>query len=376
MLSFAPTTTAAGAPLAAALAPRRAPGGLAALQRSFGNQAVQRALRDSESPEELDPGESADQDAGTDAGTRPAPAAPSPPPSTAPATPAAPPSTPSAPPTAPPAAPAVSVTLPAHVRAPSSPAGMPDRIPPRVDTEASVAITGLAASALPVTLSIDGASAASGTATINGAATVDLRASATVKLRGATQTTPGNAGNLTLVANQGANRLAATPGFSVAAIPQNWSVSFNSLITGTALGIAVNNAWESDSGVVADLDEAQRSEQVQYGTGTGALAGFTGLNSGYRAANHSPIVDRHSTGRGWLTGVGHIQAEQVFIFMDNRTGAVDIPARNSGFHLIRDITAPSPGALALTMTKAGAATTANGYSSGAASGSVSRTQAV
>jgi len=347
MLSFAPTTAAARrAPLSAAPAPRRAPGGLAALQRSFGNQAVQRALRDNESPEGVDPTMLSDQDAGTDGGAQPAP------------------------PSAPPPAPAVTVTLPAHIQAASSPAGMPDRIPPRVDTPASITISGLAASAPPVTLSIAGGSANNGTATINGAATAALRASATVQLRGTAQTRPGNAGNLMLVADQGATRLAATPGFSVSAIPQNWSITGAGLVTGTERGIDVNNNWQSDSGVVADLDEASRSEQVQYGVGTGCFAGVTGSNSGYRPANSPPLVDHHAAPLSLLTGPGRILAEQTFIFIDNRTGATDIPARNSGFRLTREVAAPSPGTLTITTTKAGTATSANGFASAAGSGTV------
>jgi hypothetical protein len=71
---------------------------------------------------------------------------------------------------------------------------MPDRIPPRVDTPVDVTIAGLAVPMRDVTLSIAGAGGGNGTATINGAATADLGASATVNLRGVVQTTPGKAG--------------------------------------------------------------------------------------------------------------------------------------------------------------------------------------
>ena len=261
------------------------------------------------------------------------------------------------------------VPLPRHMRGSSSPAGMPDRIPPRVDTPAAVTITGLTVPMQDITLSIEGAGSGNGTATINGAATVDLGVSATVQLRGVDQTAGvGNAGNLRLVASHGGTRLAASAGFSVSSIPQNWSVTLNALVTGPKRGIVVNNNWESDSTDVTDLDKAMRSEQVQYGVGTGCFAGVTRQNSGYIAANSPPLVDSHAAPVELLTGVGSIVAEQTFIFRDDRTGAVDIPARNSGFRLTRNVTVPAPGTLAITTTKTGTATTANGFSSAPGSG--------
>ena len=51
----------------------------------------------------------------------------------------------------------LAVTVPPHVRAPSSPAGMADRIPPRVNTAVHVAVGGLKSGDAPVELSIEGA---------------------------------------------------------------------------------------------------------------------------------------------------------------------------------------------------------------------------
>ncbi len=274
------------------------------------------------------------------------------------------------PPLAPPVATGPTATLPTHIRGASSPAAMPDRIPPRVDTPVAVTITGLTIPMRDVTLSIEGAGGGNGTATINGAATANLGASATVQLRGVNQTDVGKAGNLRLVADHGGTRLAASAGFSVSAIPQNWSVTLNSLVTGPERGIDVNNNWESDSGNVADLDQAQRSEQVQYGTGTGCFAGVTGNNSGYRPANSPPLVDHHAAPVGLLTGPGSIVAEQTFIFKDDRTGAVNIPATRSGFRLTRVVIEPIAGSRFITTTKAGTATSANGFASAAGSGTV------
>ena len=282
-------------------------------------------------------------------------------------------------PVGPPAAPAsINVTVPGRIRAASTPAGMPDRIPPRIDTPVSVGITGWSVPMRNVTISVEGTGGGNGTVTINGANSVDLNSSATVNLRGVNQTGVGNAGRLRLVARQGPVLLASSTGFSVSSIPQNWSVSFHSLITGGRRGIRVNNNWQSDSGNVADLDQAERSEQVQYDAGSGSLAGAGAgaHNSGYLPANNPPLTDSHGAGVGLLTGVGSIAAEQTFIFKDRRTGANNIPARNSGFRITRNITEPTPGNLEITTTKQGTATTANGFASSAGSGSVSRTQAV
>lgn len=262
-----------------------------------------------------------------------------------------------------------------RVQADTSPAGMPDRIPPRVDTVVGVGVVGWHPPLLPVTLRVDGAGGGNGEATINGAATVDVTASTAVNLRGTTQTTPGNAGNLHLVAEQGGARLATSNAFSVSAIPQNFSITFNSLVTGARRGIRVNNHWESDSGVVADLDQAERSEQVEYGAGTGIFAGVTGVNSGYLPAHNPPRVDRHSIAAAALTGAGTLTANQTFIFRDHRTGAADIPVRNSGFLIERRAT-PFLGVVLFTTSKSGAAVTANGFASAAGAGAVSRTQIV
>ena len=115
---------------------------------------------------------------------------------------------------------------------------MPDRIPPRVDTPVGVSITGWAMPMLDVTLPVEGGGGGNGSVTLNGANSVDLNASAIVRLRGVDQTAPGNAGGLRLVARQGTALVASSPGFSVSAIPQNFSVTFNSQInTATMRGL-------------------------------------------------------------------------------------------------------------------------------------------
>jgi hypothetical protein len=253
---------------------------------------------------------------------------------------------------------------------------MPDRIPPRVGTSAAVTVSGIPAGGAGVTVSVAGTGGGNGDVTVNGAPSVVLNADATVTLRGVNQTLPGRAGNLSLVAERGGARLAASAGFSVSAIPQNFSIAFDSLITGARRGIRVLNSWESDSGSVGDLSQAERSEQVQYSAGTGSLAGVVGSNSGFRPAHAPPLADSHALAVAGITTPGALTANQVFIFNDRRTGATNIPCTASGFLINRVITADPAGHLLITTAKFGAAATARGFSSGAGSGSVSRTQAV
>jgi hypothetical protein len=243
----------------------------------------------------------------------------------------------------------------------------------------AISITGWQATMSPIRLSVvRSAGGANGSVTINGANSVDLTASATVQLRGVDQTAPGSADGLRLVATQGSGVLATSQGFSVSSTPRNFSVTFNSQIsTPTMRGLRVNNHWESDSGNVADLDEAERSEQVQYGAASGIWAGVVGGdNSGYLRANNPPRVDSHGTPLVRFTGPGSRIAEQTFTFNDRRTGATDIPATNSGFRLTRTAVLNAAGRIEFTVDKRGAATSANGFASAAGSGSVTRTQII
>ncbi len=274
---------------------------------------------------------------------------------------------------------AVTATLPAHIRATNTPAAMTaDRIPPSKNTAVDVKVSGWHAPLLNVVFSVAGSGGSNGSVTINGAATAEVNADTTVQLRGGTQTAPGNGGNLHLIAELGGVRLATSPGFSVAAIIQDVVISFNSALTGARRGVVVDTTWSSDSGSLADLDQVEFSEQVQYDAGSGVLAGAgaTAQNSGYLPSINAPLTDTHGTPASILTGPGAITAEQVFIFKDARTGANDIPTRNSGFRIRRNVTEPTPGNVSIMTSKAGTATTANGHASAAGAGSVSRTQAV
>lgn len=262
------------------------------------------------------------------------------------------------------------------VRAATTPSGMVDRISPRITEMVNVTVVGNTVGT-PIDLSIQNANASNGEGTINGKATDTITSSSNINIKGTGQTQAGNGGKLSLVAKQGGIVLGTSNLFTIAAIPQKWSIAFDSLITGTKRGIRVNNSWKSDSGVLADLDEVRRSEKVEYGGGTGVFANIkSGNNSGFLSAISSPVTDSHSTPVSLLTGVGTITAKQLFIFNDARTGASNIAAKESGFEITRTATDDGTGNISLTTSKSGAAVSAKGYSSTAASGSVSRTQAV
>ncbi len=266
----------------------------------------------------------------------------------------------------------VSVTIPPKINATTTPEVMlMDRIPPRVDTPASIDVSGLAPIAQPVTLSIDGGSAANGTVTIDGAATKDLRGAATVNLRGGVQTAPGNAGNLRLVASQAGTEIARGAPFSVSAVPQFYSDAFvNDLLAGPRRGVVVQDGWESDSGNVADLDQVDISEQVEVTIETGCFAGGGGVVSGYLPGTVF-TQDTHSSAAATLTAPGHRVAQQTCMFKDKRTGVTDIPMRDSGYLLDRRCIKVGPG-FRFLIKKIGTATTANGVPSGAGRGEIIR----
>ena len=260
----------------------------------------------------------------------------------------------------------VSVIVPVHVRNSDTPAAMTaDRIPPRTKTTLPVMVTpDLGASGLTVSVTAAGQSADNGQLTINGAATASLTKTTDIDLVGTTQTAAtagaggGNAGNLTLVAQVRGQNTVRSGGFSVAAIPQNFSDTFLALINdGTNVGIKVKDTWESDSGVLADLDQAMLSEQVQ-----GTIPGGT---SGYLPANMFS-TDSHTISSAAVKA-GPAQTftfMQVNIFRDLRTGSTNIPMTNSGYIITQRIFKdPANMKFTLETIKKGADTTANGFSS-------------
>jgi len=257
------------------------------------------------------------------------------------------------------------------VDAASSPAGMPERIPPRADTVVGVGVIGFTPPMAPITISVEGRGAANGDLTIDGAATTDIVATSALRLRGTTQTGAGNGGNLRLTAEQGGTRLATSNDFSVSSIPQNWTVTFDSLLTGASRGFVVRDSWESDSGVVADLDETEISEIVDVTSSGGSLAG-PGRVSGFLPGD-TFTTDTHSSPAG-LSSPGFRFSNQVSIFNDRRSGATDITLRNGGYRITRVVFPLPPFGWFFRISKFGSGVTAGGFTSGAGAGSITRIQ--
>jgi peptidoglycan hydrolase-like protein with peptidoglycan-binding domain len=270
---------------------------------------------------------------------------------------------------------AVTLGMPAHIRAPSTPGVMAeDRIPPRVDTDVQVNVAGLGPPLLPVTLSVAGSGGANGDVTIDGAPSLEIFGPVTVHLRGTTQTAPGNGGNLQLVATQGGVELGRSAGFSVSSVPQRYTDVFLSDLTGASRGFVVQDGWESDSGSFADLDGTEISEEVEVTQATGCFAGLGGNVSGYLPGD-SLTQDTHSSATATLTSPGRRIAQQTSKFRDHRAGAADIPMRDAGYLIDRRVVRVG-GVLRFVITKSGKATTANGTPSGQGEGFITRNQAI
>jgi len=157
----------------------------------------------------------------------------------------------------------VSVTFPRDIRNSDTPVGMNDRIPSRVDTLVAVALNpSLTGSGQSVTMAFGRTSADNGGLTINGGATQDITASGFIDLQGTSQTVPGNAGGLHLVARVHGEDALQSAGFSVSAIPVLYRQIGYSLLPGGVLHF--DYAWVSDSGDLADLDQVWVGEYVTY----------------------------------------------------------------------------------------------------------------
>jgi hypothetical protein len=160
-----------------------------------------------------------------------------------------------------------------------------------VDTDVAVQVKVSNPKVSPVILSIQGNGGGNGKVTINGQAELKVTSSTSIKLRGVDQTDPKKGGNLRLVADMDGTRVASSNGFSVSAIPQNWSNGFLRIIPhdeGPYLGIEVQDMWESDSGPknIADLDQVRISESIELTTKTGAFSDVTEENM--KTSNYFP----------------------------------------------------------------------------------------
>ncbi len=290
----------------------------------------------------------------------------------------------------------VNIVIPTVTNA-DTPSGMPNRIPPTATTQIQVTVQpNLTGSPFNIVVAKLNNNTTNGDFTIAGGASQTITTTTTVNLVGTTQTAPttggtggGNAGHLNLVAQLLGQNVVTSTGFSVAAIPLNFTDAYLATYTNASpltlngvayIGISVQDGWASDSGSVTDLGSVNIEEQVQAGQGTGVFAQFgIGVPAPTYNSATSFTADVHLAPGWFLTGTGAgvpngfqpatgtLPFSQVHIFQDFRTGANNIPMANSGFTITQQITVDGSGTFHLTTSKAGAVATANGYTSTAGS---------
>ncbi|MEA2133479.1 MAG: hypothetical protein QOC68_1388 [Solirubrobacteraceae bacterium] len=253
----------------------------------------------------------------------------------------------------------------AAVRAKSTPSQMTkDRIPPRKTTKVKVTVAGFAKGSDKIEISVDGGGGSAGDADI--ASGKKITGSSTVGVKGTTQTTPGSADGLELVAKQGGTEIGRSTPFSVSAIPQNYTDRFKSKVNdGTKVGMVVQDGWASDSGTFSDLDKTEISELVEETKATGPFVGVTPINSTYLPGD-SLTTDSHTSSlttfpAGAVSGVREV--DQTCMFRDNRTGETDISMTRSGFKVVRTFTVNKKGKRTFKIQKFGAKATAKGVTS-------------
>jgi hypothetical protein len=271
------------------------------------------------------------------------------------------------------------VTIPEKIDAPNTPVEMLQRrIPPNVDTFVDVQVSELKEGDAPVYFSVDGRKEKYGTATVNGVNSFEVTAAQSLKLalKGAIQTAAGKGGKLKLTAHQGGKEIAKSGGFSVAAIPEDWSVTLKSRIDDAdRKGFAVKDNWKSDGGgdPKIELSEISISEVVRDYNAVGVYT-EGGTTSGYLPAKKGFTSDYHTSPESEFAGLGSLSADQVSIFKDKRTGAENIPVKNSGFKIDRATTAALAGSgfrFNFDISKYGSNAQAGGYTSNAGNGNVS-----
>lgn len=178
-----------------------------------------------------------------------------------------------------------------HIRNVDTPASMPDRIPPKVNTPVNITVTPNLAGGQSVTLVINGQSADNGSVTIDGAATKNVTTKGVVNLSGTAQTAPGgHAGNLILAVRVHGQDTVQSQGFSVSAIPVKFEEEFPAAGNLPYPGwIMANYKWQSDSGDPRDLDQVWVGEVVHFSDGGDHITRIP-WGSPWRGNNLEPTV--------------------------------------------------------------------------------------
>jgi hypothetical protein len=266
----------------------------------------------------------------------------------------------------------VAVTIDQKISAADTPKGMPNRIPPREKSKFNYTVSDTLPADKPLWIGLQGKSALNGDASFNGSfGAIRITKSGSFEIAGdaGKQTEPGNAGKLFVdIEKDGStDSVAKSLGFSVAAIPVGFSTTYKDdgrfkRKDGTIFaGLIVDMQAKSDSLERSDLDKVFVKEAIEDKELMGTLKNSPNItNAAYlKTPASDPFPDRH------LTTVDAIKAEggtaitnQVWVFLDNRTGAKDFVIANSGY-IINVIIKKDPkdGVWKLATTKKGAEVT-------------------
>lgn len=252
-------------------------------------------------------------------------------------------------------------------------AGMPDSVPPSKTYEVAVTVTNWTASCSGkhIDLSVANTSSDNGTATLS-PAQVNGNGTFKITVTGGDQTNPGHGGQLKIQAKLDGAPKAESAGFTVCAHPLNWTDTlYADIDEPSRVGVVVQDGWDSDSGgSIAGLDQAEISEVVEYDAPTSPpFSGAGGANnSGYLAANEL-TQDTHTIGRPAAGPTATWERRQLSIFKCHRCGASDKVQPHSGLKIVHEVFLAG-GQWKHRVKKFGAAVTARGYSSTAATASV------
>jgi peptidoglycan hydrolase-like protein with peptidoglycan-binding domain len=160
------------------------------------------------------------------------------------------------------------------------------------------------------------------------------------------QTQPGHAGKLQIQASLNGKVLAISNGFSVCAHPTSITANITpgrDIDDSSGVGMIVKETIQSDSGIVAHLDQVEWSELVEaierneppFGQGSGFVN-----NSSYLPAIPPAglsITDTHAEPRPSAGPKGKVLKVQVHMFKCKRCGVVDIPIPFSGFEVTHQV---------------------------------------
>jgi hypothetical protein len=258
------------------------------------------------------------------------------------------------------------------VRAANTPPKMSDRIPDNGVVDVAVQILDWDPAMGPVQVAVDG-SPRGGAADFAGLPVMEVAAPAAVlPVRGAAQSPVHTGTPLTLTARLGGTPIGASTGFAVAAIMQDMSTALVSLVNDASVGMIVSMSWQSDGVSTRSLDEIEFEEQLTVVAESGSLVGHgLGDHGTPNLGSIMPQPDYHLSRKNDVgAGPGSQIIQQVWAFLDNRTGSTGMTVRNSGFAISRVIEPdPSrPGKLHMIVTKVGQTGTVGAHSSDAGQG--------